>query len=219
VERRSQRVVASFNGKQQEKPAATWPSNDDTPDEEGSMTPEETRELLGLSEDATDEQVQSRRDELAPLFAESPEQPDDEPEENPDEPEEVAPEVAANERVVTMDRDRAASLERDASMGRVAREAQLNGERDGLVKAAVDDGRLPPSARKPWRDGIQAAANADAREGHTEVPGPREKQEREALASLETGRIPVDERGSANTNDESATESTGWFPALAQKEA
>jgi hypothetical protein len=167
-----------------------------TTQEESTVTPEELRESLGLDADATDEQVRARLTELNASTTTEPETPEEpetpaattEPEttepEHRTEPEPIAasmrsalglPSTATDDQV----RQRISELDAGARAGAEARQAQLSAERDGLVDAAVRDGRIAPSVRDAWRAALDA----------------RPTEETAALAALTPDRIPVSERG------------------------
>lgn len=84
----------------------------------------------------------------------------------------------------------AAELRAGVQEGRTARRAQVASELDADVDKAVLDGRIAPSARDAWRSAIDAGDNPDA------ASTARATAERQRLAAMATGRVPVSERGS-----------------------
>lgn len=209
VQRRRQRALATAldrpdkptNSSHPSHPAASEP-HDHEEDQVPDIDLAALRSRLGLPEDADEEQINEA------LAAEQPETFTTE---------QVAEQVAAAaETARTEERDRAAAsaddtvrfdrqtaeqLQADARAGREAREQQIGSQRDGLVAAAVEDGRIAPARREHWR----RALDADP-EGATAT-----------LASLERGLIPVTERGSAASVDDDQDPNlttTGWFTQL-----
>ena len=167
----------------------------------GAMDPQEIRRVLGLSDTASDDEV---REALRALnaaaglpVAETTEEPEPAPEPEPEpapapEPEEqttpvaVAASIALPSGTVLIDE---ATLTELRNNGRAAAEVvrERRQERhEGLVNAAMGDGRIPPARREHW---LQALA-ADE-EGAGQV-----------LASLAPGLIPVGERGHGQAPDE-----------------
>lgn len=109
--------------------------------------------------------------------------------------------------VVTIDQEVLEGLRADAAAGREARNAQVAAHREGLVRAAIKDGRIPTSAKAGW---LQALANDP--DGSSE----------QALAGLQKGLIPVDEIGHDTVDDAEGhpTDLYGQvFPEHSTKEA
>lgn len=120
---------------------------------EDGMDPQALREQLGLSADATDEQVSARISELR-ASAEAPagtHQDEGEEEQAPTTPEvEEQPAtvtVASQEGAVMIDRAALEQLQRDGAMGRAAREQQVTAEREAFVDRAIRAGKFPPARR------------------------------------------------------------------------
>jgi phage I-like protein len=131
---------------------------------------------LGLPEDATVEQINEAA-ETAKASVERVAELETELE---------AAKAAQNgggDRVITVDKEQLAQLRRDAEQGVTARRTQLGMEADGLVKTAVDDGRIAPASKDAWRTAILP-------ENATELV----TSEVEALSALAKGRVPVEER-------------------------
>lgn len=207
VDRRRQRVLGAFHDRP-EKPARTTAAERPNHEEEDPMRINiaALRSRLGISaselpDDATEEQV---NDVLAADSPEPSDNDDDRPEgsEEPNPPEGEQPEggtsppaAAATDRVATVDRDRLAQLERDAAAGAEARRTQLASELDAEVDAAVRDGRITPANREGWRASIDPGTNAD------EAATARARAERQALAALTPGRVPLTERGTSTTTE------------------
>lgn len=145
------------------------------PDERSNMDPKDIRERLGLAEDATDDEVLARLDELAAAGEPVPEA---EAEAEALAPEPVA--ASAQADTVTVDRETFESLRAGAEAGREARAEQERQHRESLVTAAVEDGRIAPARKDAWLKRLAA-----------------DPAEAEVLAGLEKGLIPVDEVGGA----------------------
>lgn len=174
--------------------------------EEPSMTEEQRRALalsLGLSEDASEADIHT-------AAAQANATPDaDDPPETPaltPEPELVAattptdlrdllglPTSASEADVVNAARALRDGSEAGARVARAAQAAEL--DRD--VDDAVGDGRIAPSARDAWRSAIDPGERPDAQ------ATARATAERDRLAAMATGRVPVTERGTARTADAS----------------
>lgn len=89
------------------------------------------------------------------------------------------------EGVVALDEEAYEQLRADAKAGREARKEQQSQHRQGLVKAAVRDGRIAPARTKHWIKSLEAdPEGAEA-----------------SLAGLEKGLIPVDELGHDDLDD------------------
>jgi hypothetical protein len=189
-----QRVLASNLGRPQKDdrvPAATRSSNANDPQEDHTVDPAEERSLLGLAEDATDEEVAARRAQIADLPDPQPTtddpEPDEDPEHEPEEPgAEVEPEpVAASADTVTVSRqvwdETNQRLERveTSETQRAARETAER--RDNLADGWVRAGQIAPSERDHYRSMLDVD----------------EERTTELAASLAPGRVPVDERGAA----------------------
>ena len=181
------------------------------------MDPREIRQRLGLSEDASDEQV---RDTLRAMNAVVSEEPEPEPEAEPaaepesepaaeptPEPEEEPTAVAAGALppgVVAIDAATLAELRAGASTARELAVRSATTEREGIVAAAIGDGRIPPSRRDHWLSYLATDPEGGA----------------QALAALEPGLVPVQERGHSHSvetlSDQQIEEETvkGWTQAL-----
>jgi hypothetical protein len=214
VRRRRQRVAASFAERpdkstrpDQPNPAASAAT---TEQEESTVMDVDTtllRRRLGLPDDATEEQIQQA------LAAEPPETEERVPgseEEQPAEPtaetRELEPAAAAVRE--TLGLPASATDEQVAQAARELRDGARAGaqearhrqttELDGLVDAAVQDGRIAPSARGAWRQAI------DPGESPSAAATARADQERAALAALPTNRVPVTARGAAPSTDKNS---------------
>jgi hypothetical protein len=181
-----------------------------------SMTDEQRRTLAaahGLDPDsATEEQVMER---VVAAVAETPpdpaRQPDTDPPQGPagDPETEPAPEQPAEqpepqreepEPVLTATVSRAqweaqqATIQRLEAEANARRDREARDHRDGLVRAALSDGRIAPSERDTWRRELDTAPDATER----------------LLASLRPNAVPVAARG-VDSVDEQPSEGTGWF--------
>jgi hypothetical protein len=83
-------------------------------------------------------------------------------------------EPALPEGVVTIDRAQLDELKSAAELGRQAHERQQAKDREDLVQAAIDDGRIAPQRREHWLKALEKDPGAA-----------------DSLASLEPGLIPV----------------------------
>lgn len=164
------------------------------------------KKKLGLSEDASEDEVlaklDAKSDETDPAEqaaddnasvqapGESEGNPADQgPETATPSPTEQAPaEPVAASGAVTVDPETLASLQRDAAAGRVAREKQVEDERNKLVDEAIKAGKFPPSRRDHWLTSLKH--------------DPEGAQA--AIASLEPGLVPVEEKGSAPAEEQLA---------------
>jgi outer membrane biosynthesis protein TonB len=162
------------------------------------------RQALGLSPEASDDEVEARVSERAAAAeaeppAETPpaETPPEEtpPEEEPPEetpPEETPPEEeppaetppepeAAADGTVTVDKETWDETQRQARDGAAARAEQITEGRETLLRNAVKAGKFPPSRIDHYRQ----AHKADA------------KGTEDLIESLEAGIVPVEQRGSS----------------------
>lgn len=161
-------------------------SRNDQEDQEMKLSDEQKatlRRTLGLPEDATDEQIQSKLGEAPSVPTTDPATPAPEsestaPASTPTTPEPVA---ASTPGTVVFDAATAAQMQADAAAGRAARDEQITARRDALVNAAIDDGRIPPARFDHYRKLVDLDEEGTAA----------------TLASLQKGLIPVQERGSA----------------------
>ncbi|MEV1295786.1 head maturation protease, ClpP-related [Pseudonocardia sp. NPDC049635] len=105
--------------------------------------------------------------------------------------EQAAPAATARpalpEGVVTIEAAALEQLQTDARAGRDALARQQRDDRERLVAAAVNDGRIPPARREAWVNMLAADSGAA-----------------ETLASLPKGLVPVGEPTGHDGNDETA---------------
>lgn len=120
------------------------------------------RESLGLGADATADDIVTA---LANRSTEASTDSDTEPAQD-------AP--TAPSGVVTVDAEVLASLRNQAALGVQAHQRQLREDRERLVSAAVEDGRIAPARREHWLKALEADSGAAA-----------------TLAALEPGLVPV----------------------------
>lgn len=167
----------------------------------------ELRKVLGLEPDASDEEVQSALAEREegngggdpdpePTPDPDPADPADPGEGDPDpepaggdggEPGEGDPPAAASD-TVTIDRETWERTQRGAEDGAQARQEQRESKREALLSQAVKDGKFPPARMEHYRE----LHKADA------------KGTEELIEKLESGVIPVDERGTSKTEEANA---------------
>lgn len=141
-------------------------------------------ERLGLPEDATEEQV------LAALDAQ-PGAGSEEEETAPPAPAETVEQPVAAAQV---DPDALRQLQEDAKLGREAREAQLQAEREQIVDERIKGGFITPASRN--------AHLAELAKG-----GEIEQTHRAYLAGLTAAIVPVDERSAAPADETAAVQS------------
>lgn len=147
----------------------------------------ELRKVLGLAEDATDDDVQAKLAEREQAEGETPPAEGGEPSGGGTEPEhEPTPAAAAaaddgkpDEGTVTVDAATWRETQRKAEEGATARSEQLKSGREALLASAVKDGRFPPYRVDHYR------------ELHIADPEGTEA----LIAKLQPGLVPVDERG------------------------
>lgn len=203
----SGRVVASFNERSESRPET----------KETTMEPNEVRQLLGLPEDASDDDVRAKLAERAEAPQEVPSPAESEPgaeeseeseapaEETPEESEpssEPTPEEA--EQPVTVDAATWREVKASAERGEAAHRQLADEKRERILTDAVKAGKFPPSRVEHYR----AAYNADP-EGTEQL-----------IASLAEGLVPVHEEGGAP--GESASEAAypvEWLPEVAARAA
>jgi hypothetical protein len=199
----------------------------DDNDEEGGSVPKPKaktkaakakalRASLGLAEDATEKQVAAALKEAKELLAsdasEEDEESDDEDDEDEDDPDnepdddetdddDDAPESGTGDDddveagTVTVDKGTLAELKKNSDMGVAARKAQLKKEREDDLSAAVKAGKFPRARKGHWRklwkndpEGTKAA-----------------------IAELEPNLVPVDERGTGESDDVEAGAGAGTY--------
>jgi hypothetical protein len=177
------------------------------------MDPKALREKLGLAEDASDEDVAAKLEDLngrptpEQIEQQVQTQADAKVEEavaaaREDERQKIAA-ASANGETVTLDKASYEELKASADLGAKAHERLENSDREQYIAAAVQKGKFPPSRTEHY----EALYKADP-EGT-----------RQLIDGLAEGVVPVDERGIAAAADDSTTpETTGWFPQL-QKES
>lgn len=142
--------------------------------------------------------------EAAVMSAETPETPEgNPPPENPPEGEPsgepqgaaVEPEAAlASGRAVLVDADRLATLEANAEQGATAQATLVSQQRDALVRAAIEDGRITVASAGLERNGDGSLPDGWRRQldEHPEATAA-------SLARLEAGRYPGTARASGTT--------------------
>lgn len=192
-ERHGQRVAASALARP-DKPrpnsAATRP---DPSEEDANMAINlpALRVRLGLADDATEEQINEALARAEGSESEQPPADGEQPPVTSPVQETAAPETVAVAASVW------AETQAQARDGAAARRAQLDGQREGLIDAAVRAGRCARSDAEGWR----AYATNHSRGLEAGVAALRER-----LEALTPGLIPVDEIGvTGSSASESAT--------------
>lgn len=158
---------------------------------------------LGIPADADDETVLNALDEaLAERAAVVDVTPAEEaPVVEVAEPEPVAA-SAVVQGVVQLDQTQYDDLVAAAADGRAARTQQIHEDDERTVKAAINEGKIPPARKQHWLDSLAAD-----REGSKAV-----------LASLKPGLIPLAEIGHG-VSAETATEDDSLYASLFGKDA
>ena len=130
-------------------------------------------ERLGLAAEATDDEIVAALDEaLAASDAANNEGGDGGGD----------PAAQLPDGVVAIDADVLAALQGDAAAGREALNAQASERREGIVRAAIADGRIAPKSADRWRTSLE-----------------RDEEGASALlADLATNKIPVAEIGKSD---------------------
>lgn len=178
--------------------AASWDTREDSlpqSDTGGSMDPKLIRDRLGLPEEATDEQVQETLRELNAAAGITPEPqivppvaeptPAAEPTGEPTPAAEpVAPAVVAASAlppgVVLVDKAQYDSMIAASNETRDFMAEHRRSKREGLVTAAMQDGRIAPASKDHWLTYLEHDPKGE-----------------ETLASLQPGLIPVELRATA----------------------
>jgi hypothetical protein len=176
-----------------EPPPATTPAPAPTGETPVSSTLDSiVRERLGLDPDASDEDVTAALNEQLPAEA-----PAVEPPAVPAAPAVTPP--AGDNGVVQIDAGQLAALQAAAQLGAQAHARQQLADRQQLVDAAVNDGRIPPARRDHWLAQLEADPGAAT-----------------TLAKLAPGLVPVAEAGhGANPHAAAGGDADlGWFPNL-----
>lgn len=99
---------------------------------------------------------------------------------------------------IVMDAVQHQQLVSDAAAGREAREQQISDRRDGIVNAAISDGRIAPASRDSWR----AQLDKDE-QGITDL-----------LASFPTNTIPMAELGHGEVHTTASTADDANYSAI-----
>jgi hypothetical protein len=178
--------------------AASWDNREDSvlpqPETGGSMDPKQIRERLGLPEDASDEQLQETLRELNAAVGVTPEvevgtaatppageapAADAPPESAPvaEQPAAVAASGALPPGTVLVDKTQYEGLVAATKESSDFITKQREKEREGVVAAAIADGRISPASKGDWLELLKVDRNGEA-----------------TLASLKPGLIPVELR-------------------------
>ncbi len=188
----SGRPVAVYASREESRPASNQ-------QEDSMEISSEQLTALGLSEGATQEEVDNRLAELAATAAEEATAEETGTTEEPEGTEEESTTPANQEAtpaLASVDPAALEQMQRDAELGRQARQQQLEDERDSYINAAVKAGKFPKARKEHW-----AAAWDKDREGT-----------KEAIDSLATGLIPVAEQGQS-PSDVTASQEAGYDEA------
>jgi hypothetical protein len=211
------KIAASYESRSESRPEST------NKEDQVELSPDQLKRL-GLPEDATQEQVDAKVEELT---AETPPAEggegagsgdgdgDGEPSgddagngdgegdgEGAEGAEGKREPVAAADGVRQVDKATWDKMVQAAEAGEAARKVQLDRDRDDAIKAAVKAGKIPPSRR----------------DHYSKLWGSDPVGTKQLLDSLEAGAIPVDERGESPSDETiAASESeypTHWLPEV-----
>jgi hypothetical protein len=184
--------------------------------EDSNVTPEQ-KKLLGLPEDATDEQVSERLTQLAAVEAqankesETPSDPNEGGEEDPGKPGTPNPAPGEEQPVAPAEKATAASTQipegtvlvdaaafeemkqRISQVDGLVEERRVN-ERDTKIAAAIAEGRIPPARAGHFRKLYDADAESAL----------------SVLATLEPGTIPVEKERGYNSDIAASAEDPGY---------
>lgn len=118
----------------------------------------------------------------------------------------VTPPTQAASDIVSMDRATYESLRQGADAGRRAETRQLNTDRDSVIEAAIQAGKIMPSRREQW----QRKWEADREEAQTLLTASVDK------GGLAPGLIPVEQRGSESPLEDTTVEAypADWLPEV-----
>jgi hypothetical protein len=190
------KVAASAGAVVAYRAGVSRPKND--PQEESTMDAKHLRDRLGLAEDATDEDVTAKLEELAGRPATS--EVDDKVQEAVAAARQEEREKISASGGVVVDQATLDGLKADAQAGREARETQITASRESFIDEAIKTGKFPPARREHFVS-LMAADETGTRE---------------YIDKLEAGVIPVDEiRGSGKADEHTDTATTtGWFSQL-----
>lgn len=174
--------------------AESRPDNDNKEQDMGRRS--KLAKFLGLSSDASEEDIDKALDEQI-------DGRDDEPADEVEEDEEETDEEETDEEEVTLSREEFEELKSNALRGASAFEAMRTTERDNAIKAAVADGRIPPSMVKSYTMMWDRDAEAIKKE----------------LSALKPGTVPVDEIGRTPDGTEAveASYNKSWLSAAERK--
>jgi hypothetical protein len=115
--------------------------------EEGHMDPKELRRLLGLAEDASDDDVKARTTELSAAAEAAKKVEDEKPAEEKPAP---AATLAASGDTVTLDKGQFDLLMSTAQTVQAIQKAEAEKKRDASLSAAVGAGKIPPARKAHW---------------------------------------------------------------------
>lgn len=172
--------------------AASRPAPIPTP-EDASMTDEQRRNLalaLGLPEDTDEATLNATAAERAVAPAEVEPEP---------EPAPVAPLAAVPDGMVVMDAETAAHLREGAEAGLAVAASMAVDAREGAIRAAIADGRIPPSRADAYRNMWEADAEGARTLLTADV----------AAGGLAPGLIPVEAREAGRLGDGEGDPSVG----------
>lgn len=179
-------------------------SRPETQDKEDGVDSKEIRNILGLPEDATDDDVRAKLE--ATQVEPAPETPETEtPQAEVETPAaEVAEPVAASDGTVPVDASALAQMQADAEMGRQARAQQLEEERERFLGEAVKAGKFAPARLEHWRGAYKADPEGA----------------KAAIAGLAEGLIPVGEQGAIPGEDtKAAAYNQSWLSPAERERA
>lgn len=199
--------------------------------QELQVDPVAMRRLLGLGDDASDEDLQAALSSagfIAPPGGEGggnvapgSEQPgtsesgsatpgndtaDNTAPDGANDPAKAEPVATASADLMTIDKATLEQLQADAAAGRQARDTQLTDERDIVISAAIKAGRIPPSRKAHY----EAAWKSDPQGTKHLLTAAADK------GGLAPGLVPVKEDGANPSNEDLSVEAypTHWLPEV-----
>lgn len=188
---------SSSNASKAPPVTAAGPNGDQK--EGAGMDPAKLREALGLSPEATDEQVRETLADSGVTRApgEPPDDPPEDPETDPADPEPLIPPppepqqpAGLPEGVVTIDAAALGELRKQAADGAAARRQQQTEARDAAIKAAIGQGKIPPARREHWE-----------RLWNSDPDGTKS-----TLASLAAGTVPLEDVGAPGAAEDTSAD-------------
>jgi hypothetical protein len=216
-------VLAAWHGRAESRSITA--SADPNPQQEDNrpMTDDERRALavaMGLDPATSESDLHAEAQRRAEASSETPPNPpedgdgDGTPEGTPPEgtpaPQPEGEPAAVGARTVTVSRETWEATQRDAREGAAARASQIRSERDTLVRAAIEDGRITPAEA-----GLQAQSDGSYPDGWRRDLDLAPEVTARRLAGLEAGKYPGATARQGVTPQEGSTLGDGYARAAA----